>query len=286
MLGQQYLYAMLDDFRLERLRTADTDHPALARHDALELLRIAATDTTSPSALLLPLLPVWLLGDFAADLQSRTLEFPRVDGHFWDRLGIDGKRFVEARLPVRQHYESTLCEVRAWSRWTSNGASVRFVEEVCMPDLVVTEEGLADLWCEVKAVSSAAAESTVEKAVTKANRQLRGCQEGGGIAVFWLVRDDAAALAPTPAGTDGAVPADVADRIRVIAGRLHEGRHRSVAHAIVVWEQVAIREGAAGRTLTLERRQRVIAHPAPARDIPAPRLTQLQLEMTSVVRVR
>lgn len=203
MVGQQYLYAMLDDFRLEHLKAASPDHPALAQHDALEALRTSTADATSPSALLLPLLPVRLLGDFAQDLQSPSLEFPRVDGHFWDRLATDGKRFVEARLPVRQHYESTLCEVRAWARWTSNGTTVRFVEEDGMPDVVATGEGLADLWCEVKAVSPAAAESTVEKAVTKANRQLRGCQEGGGIVVIWLVRDDAAALATTPSGRTG-----------------------------------------------------------------------------------
>lgn len=233
------LAAMFSDPALAVLRQRSPTHPAVVRYDTLLALLPRRSRPYHEN--------LAISAEVGAGMIDRQFWMPDPDtDEYWSFIP-DAAAAARVAQNIRdpRQFNETLAEVRVWSRLRQTHPAASLVEQEGQPDIRLdTPEG--PLWIEVKFIHSDTSNDGVERALKKANKQLRTATGGdGGVLIMVFERtlapralpatEEAAQAARLPSGEDPP-PADIASRIGVIEQALSSRDFKSVGVAILTWE--------------------------------------------------
>jgi hypothetical protein len=153
-----------------------------------------------------------------------------------------------------------MSELFCWGWITSRGVIAGLVEAEGLPDLSIQIDDTS-IAADVKHLYAASSKSRVRKVIKKANSQIKRADlEGAGLVFLTIDRH------PHRESLDDRVPSDVREVIGEVARELFSGSSRSVAHVIVIWDEVMLLgEPPDPVAVFLRRRSTSVTHPQPRR---------------------
>lgn len=269
LTGQrEVLAAMFEDPGLARLARTSANHPAVLHHARLN--RIVANggraenvdDVIEPARFLMDR---WTWARVGA-------------ASFWDVVTDEEAQLkVRSRIRDPRQYADIVTELFYW-RWLELALSqpISLVEQRGLPDLRI--ETTPCVWAEVKRIHLGTVPSKIVDDIKVANRQIRKAQPAGAGMVFVYVErgDLGRATGDDP-------PADIVPFLARCEAALRPGRFRSVAYAVITWDDYLVVGPPGAAQLWAARRQsRVLPHPQP-RSRPHLKAEALQVGMTTEV---
>jgi hypothetical protein len=243
------LEAMFGRKGIQPLRRSCPDHPAVRQIAALK--QFAATGVVAYGAELKE------LGEIATmQIDQRMWPLPASDDDPWSFLPSERLRSeMKRRLREPGSFGDTLAELYVWARLRDDGFDVSLTEHEGTADLEIRRQD-AIVFGDVKRVRLGSSPATVGSALTKANRQVKRSagEEAAGVAFISITR-------PTErAALDDRVPADVQVFLDELRGELAGSQNRSIAAAIVYWDDIVVVEREAEMGYFFRRRATVIRH--------------------------
>jgi hypothetical protein len=253
-LQVQLLEQMFGPQELARLLAVNPNHPIAARYRQLEELQrgraIPPGDELRTGA---------LIASGLLDRSSWAANYVAADDPWTLIEDAQARAKVRSRLSDAGSYGDVMSELFFLGCLRAMDFPASLIEEEGKPDIVLVEDPEDPLWLEVKRVRPGSTPRSVAADVKKANRQIRGASgDQAGVLYFQI---DTAHLA-TP--LDDKVPPHVKKLVREVRQQLRSGFNRSIAHAVVCWDDCLVLGNAPSPSLFAFRRRSVhISHPSP-----------------------
>ncbi len=239
---------MFGDAGLVRLRTRHASHPAVRQYDGLLELRDHGVRWPDEVR------PLQGMGIVGLDFTTWAPEPPYED--FWDFLEAETRRWTVQMIRNPEQYEDVMAELFVWGWLRQQDLDARRINVEGQSDIVVGSE---DWPCEVKRIHIGTGTGRIGKVLSKANRQIkaRGSDQAGTAFISIARTDCREAL-------DDRLPNDVTPFIDATRAALRSGQNRSVAQAVVSWDDVqALGEPPMPMLYVFRRRSVVVEHPEP-----------------------
>lgn len=237
----------------------DARHPA---YESLELLKVMLeTQSTSQG------LKLEKLGTTPTEIVDRQLQMLRAlssygydrmywlaDGYFEELMrDPDACKFVAARLPDANQYESTVSELMYWGWLKARGITPKFLEKVGWPDIEIQIDAHGEpIYCDIKAIMPGTSPGRIEAVITKANKQIKnvGGETTKGFCVVRIVepvvRRPRILLSPggyhvlecdEKSRDELGIPLELEDYVSEAKKVLSSQQCRSVSYIVMCWEE-------------------------------------------------
>ena len=204
-------------------------------------------------------------------IDQRMWPVPANNDDPWSFLpSVKLRNEMKRRLRERGSFGDTLAELYVWARLRDAGFDVSLTDDEGTADLQIRRGELV-VFGDVKRVRLGSSPSTAGSALTKANCQAKRSAGDGaaGVAFVGITR-------PTErAALDDRTPADVQVFLDELTAELSGNHNRSIAAAIVYWDDILIVDWESDAGYFFRRRATVVPHANPrgALSIPADDLT-------------
>ena len=234
---------------VDPLRQLPRPHPAVRQVDAL---RHFARGGAVPYGTELE-----QLGEIAVmQIDQRMWPTPASADDPWSFLPSDKLRNeMKRRLREPGSFGDTLAELYVWGYLRDKGFSVTLTDKEGEADLAV-QHGDAVVHGDVKRVRIGSSPNAAGRAVTKANRQVKRTvgDDRAGVAFIQVERP------VERVAIDDRVPADVQAFVEEVRIELAGESNKSIAAAIIFWDDVLIADGNGDAGYFFRRRATVVEH--------------------------
>jgi len=246
----EILERMFADDHLDSLRSQVPAHPAVRTYDYLSAAaenRFRWEDAREIARAILTM-----------TIDGATWARPPTSSDFWSLIEDTRARdLVRSRIWNPEAFGDVVAELFYLGWLKTEGFDAELVEREGLPDIRVRTDR-RNLWAEVKRVRIGTKASSIRKKLAKANQQIKNADpKGAGIVFVSLARPDGAS------GSDE-VPGDMQRYVDEVERQLASGYTRSIAQAIVTfddWLEPTERPGA--KVFFSRRRSIVVNHPTP-----------------------
>ena len=268
----QVLERMFDDPNLVGLRSRHPRHPAVDRFDLL-------TDLVSSTGGFPWENGSQMAGAIATMLIDRSTWASNTDStDYWSFITDESVRNqIRRRIWNPQQFGDVLAELFCFGWLMTEGFSTLLVGKEGLPDLML-QLNTGDLWAEVKRIRLGTQPTRVRKIIAKANRQIKRADPlGVGVAFISLARP------VKHTGSDDRPPPDVQPYIDQVERQFASGHTKSVARAIVTWDDWIEHVNPLGVAVyTIRRRSVVLNHQTPRHELTLPD-ADMTIGMTAMV---
>jgi hypothetical protein len=259
------LEGMFADPGLAGLRSRHPEHPAVAKFDALRHVAGAGKPLRTPDELA----AVRTVAEMLMDRSAWAVAPSKPDGYWGFITDPAARKHVEDTILVDRQFDETIAELFVWGWLRQEGFPAELIGEEAKPDTLVGRASSDEVWVEVKCVNEGSVERAVVRQIDKANKQIKRVNPTGSGVVFLRIDRPI-----ERAAFDDRIPSDVRPYLAEVEAALSGTRFKSVARAVLTWDDVLILGDPPRRTLYLVRRRSVVADHAGPRSkmtIPAAR---------------
>jgi hypothetical protein len=243
------LAEMFDDPDLGELRSRHAGHPAVVQYDHLRRLRDEGVQWPDEFE------RMQAVGIVGLDFTTWVPNPPY--GEFWGLLDEETRKWTVQMIRDPDQYEDVMAELFTWSWLRRQGVPAKRVNVDGQSDILAGEQ--EDWPCEVKRIHLGTDTGRIKKVLTKANQQIRTLRADGAGTAFISV-----ARAERREAFDDRVPNDITPFIDAARQALRPGQNRSVAQAVISWDDVqAHGEPPQPMLYAFRRRSVVVEHPEP-----------------------
>jgi len=147
------------------------------------------------------------------------------------------KRFLVTRLPDPEMCEDVLSEMSYRGYLKARGLRVDLTEDDGMPDMKVWGSNGA-FHAEIKAIHKGSNPDRASKVIAKANKQIKRTPEGVGICAILVL--ETIQMRGDMIAKPGLIPDEIKPIIQSVEGVMNSSNCKSVAEAVVSWDEFAV----------------------------------------------